>query len=313
MEFDINTFIKGKLGVTPLGAVGAYVGSLTGSNLGIIAGTMVGNQLNQPMGDVLLQLWNGFVGYRLQFWAEKVKLDYELQLEAYKNGKIHNKPTEESILQSSSFIHAENLNKLKNEILEKVNQISYERRKDPDLSLIGPLLKDAEYYADSEEIRELYSNLVAASADKNYDRKVHLAFATIIKQISPHDAKFLMSLDDQEYLASYRLMNAREHNKYYIFENDVYLADKDYKYDFADTLSIQNLERLNLIKIDRDIRIPSEEWRYKKYRDSILYRKAKEAAKHKFKGDGYVDLVESMLFFTEWGRSFKSVCVKAEI
>lgn len=142
-------------------------------------------------------------------------------------------------MKSPSFIHALNLNILRNKILNKIMSIPQKKKKEPDLALIGPLLKDAEYYSDSEIIRELYANLVAASANKDYDGKVHLAFSSIIKQISPHDAALLIRLPHQGPLASYFMMPGFE-----VLYEDVYLEDENDEYNFANTLSIQNFERL---------------------------------------------------------------------
>ena len=142
-------------------------------------------------------------------------------------------------MKSPSFIHALNLNILRNKILNKIMSIPQKKKKEPDLALIGLLLKDAEYYSDSEIIRELYANLVAASANKDYDGKVHLAFSSIIKQISPHDAALLIRLLHQGPLASYFMMPGFE-----VLYEDVYLEDENDEYNFANTLSIQNFERL---------------------------------------------------------------------
>lgn len=142
-------------------------------------------------------------------------------------------------MKSPSFIHALNLNILRNKILNKIMSIPQKKKKEPDLALVGPLLKDVEYYSDSEIIRELYANLVAASANKDYDGKVHLAFSSIIKQISPHDAALLIRLPHQGPLASYFMMPGFE-----VLYEDVYLEDENDEYNFANTLSIQNFERL---------------------------------------------------------------------
>ncbi len=55
-------------------------------------------------------------------------------------------------MKSPSFIHALNLNILRNKILNKIMSIPQKKKKEPDLAFIGPLLKGAEYYSDSEII-----------------------------------------------------------------------------------------------------------------------------------------------------------------
>lgn len=61
-------------------------------------------------------------------------------------------------MKSPSFIHALNLNILRNKIMS----ISQKKKKEPDLVLIGPLLKDVEYYSDSE----LYESCMQISSQR---------------------------------------------------------------------------------------------------------------------------------------------------
>lgn len=71
MAFNIDTLLTEKLEITPCGALGAYIGMCSDSMVGVAGGLIVGNALSKPIGDLFLQLWNGFVGYRVQFWADK--------------------------------------------------------------------------------------------------------------------------------------------------------------------------------------------------------------------------------------------------
>ena len=308
MEFNIDKFLTDKLGVTPLGAAGAYLGASTGSPIGIIAGTVIGNAINKPLGIMFLQLWDGMIGYRVQFWANKIKFDYDQEFQDYKNVKSANRSKETFVTESPSFVHALNLNKLRNKILNKIMNISPGKEKAPDLALIGPLLKDAEYYADSDVIREMYANLVAASANKDCEGKIHLAFASIIKQISPHDATLLMQLPHQKAIVSYRIRNHKDSNKYSIVYEDVYLSSKTAKYDPEDTLSIQNFERLGLIQVERQFGLSLDEV-YDDYRGNILYRESEKFAKQKFGVDGFVDIAKESFEITKFGRLFREVCI----
>lgn len=73
MEFNIDKFLIDKLGVTPMGAIGAYLGASTGSSIGMFAGTVIGNAVNEPLGNMFLQLWDSMIGYRVQFLADRTK------------------------------------------------------------------------------------------------------------------------------------------------------------------------------------------------------------------------------------------------
>ena len=50
------------------------------------------------------------------------------------------------------------------------------------------------YSMNSEELREMYSNLLAKSMNSDAKTLVHPSFVEIIKQLSPFDARFLKLL-----------------------------------------------------------------------------------------------------------------------
>lgn len=205
-------------------------------------------------------------------------------------------------MKSPSFIHALNLNILRNKILNKIMSIPQKKKKEPDLLLIGPLLKDAEYYSDSEIIRELYANLVAASANKDYDGKVHLVFSSIIKQISPHDAALLIRLPHQGPLASYFMMPGFE-----VLYEDVYLEDENDEYNFANTLSIQNFERLGFLELGRRVQLCGKDL-YKRFEKNKIYQDAENRAKEIYGDSGSVVLQSGYFIFTKFGQVFREVC-----
>lgn len=79
---------------------------------------------------------------------------------------------------------------------------------------------------------------------------MHLAFSSIIKQISPHVAALLIRLPHQCPLVSYFMMPGFE-----VLYEDVYLEDENDEYNFANTLSIQNFERLVFLELGRRVQL----------------------------------------------------------
>lgn len=87
-----------------------------------------------------------------------------------------------------------NFELFKKELEEKVNAIPDDNRAEPLESIVGPALEAAKYRIDTEEVRQLFSNLIASSLDIRKANLVHPAFIEIIKNLSPSDAAAIQSL-----------------------------------------------------------------------------------------------------------------------
>lgn len=75
---------------------------------------------------------------------------------------------------------------------DKVKNIPEEDLIEPPAHIVGPLLEDmAKFYHDEEYLRDLFSNLIASTMDRNKSDFIHPSFKFIIDQLSADDAKFL--------------------------------------------------------------------------------------------------------------------------
>lgn len=119
----------------------------------------------------LVDLWNGAIGHYIHSWSEKRRLIME-----------------------EKFIPS---------IAEKIAKIPDENLQEPKMSILGPTLEASKFYIEEEEIREMFSNLIAASMDSTYNGIVQHSFVEIIKQLSSYDAKFLSAI--QNCIQSYDL------------------------------------------------------------------------------------------------------------
>ncbi len=72
---------------------------------------------------------------------------------------------------------------------KKLSDISEEKIKAPENYIAIPALQALSYSMDSEELRELYANLLAKSMYSDTSDGVHPAYVEIIKQLSPLDIK----------------------------------------------------------------------------------------------------------------------------
>ena len=72
---------------------------------------------------------------------------------------------------------------------EKLKHIPEDKIVEPEPYVVVPAIQQLSYSLDSEELRELYANLLASSINADTKKNVHPSFAEIIKQLSPLDAR----------------------------------------------------------------------------------------------------------------------------
>lgn len=73
-------------------------------------------------------------------------------------------------------------------LAEKLKNIPVEKITTPEGYVGVPALQAIAYSMDSEELRELYANLLASAMDTDMKDKAHPSFVELIKQMSPNDA-----------------------------------------------------------------------------------------------------------------------------
>lgn len=79
-------------------------------------------------------------------------------------------------------------------IKEKVKQIPEEKLVEPEPYVAIPAIQQISYCQNSEELRDLYANLLTSSMNTDKKWQVHPSFVDIVKQLNPDEAKYLKSL-----------------------------------------------------------------------------------------------------------------------
>ena len=161
------------------------------------------------------------------------------------------------------FIGEYKYNKTKYEynLAQRINAIPEENIIKPRLSVAGPVLESLKYNLDEEHIKEMYTNILISEVDKTKQNRVLPAYIEIIKQINRDDALFIKNLKDmktsQLSLCFIRLRT--KGSKAYV-ELDTIIVNHS-KMDNVikpQKIVLENLERLNIIKLKRNTTIPNE-------------------------------------------------------
>lgn len=241
-----------------------------------IATTLAAKGIEAP-GKTLGNLWDIAIGNKVAAAYEKSKIKHTLDVEDFKN-----------------------------ELINNISSIQKENLQDPKISIVGPALEASKYYFDEKEIRDMFANLIASSIDSTYNGIVQHSFVEIIKQLSPYDAKLFSKLDDKEAIVDIRIENEAAEG-YTIFKN-LFLTPLFLNYD-KNLISIDNLERLGLIKVQED-RWLIDNQHYDIFYNNPPYSQIKNES-FSFKNmPAEIIVKHKFLYLTSLGKAFKKVCIK---
>ena len=188
-------------------------------------------------------------------------------------------------------------------VSQKLSNVEPEEIVPPPERLAGPIIEALRFVHESEDLRELFANLLSKAMTKNGQKFAHPSFIEVIKQLSPEEAHIVFKLADKD---SYPLivrryysqngdkvtsLEQRLNNSFYetiremFFKNikEIIGLDKEQAFMYLD-----NLDRLKLIEITS-----STETRTKGELGLMIE-------------SDRIDKIE----FTEYGNNFIKACVK---
>lgn len=201
--------------------------------------------------------------------------------------------------------------KFKQELEEGINKIPDDKRIDPPLNIVGPVLEASRFYIDSDDIRSMFANLISASMNVDTSSYVHPAFSEIIKQLRPLDAQLFSAIKESNihivanvirYIKDNGKINRRDYNL--IIRNFIPLPIVNLQNCTFVESSIDNLIRLNLINTDYS-RYPAEENVHKLIENHALYKHLKESSSN----DSEISYKTGGLIVTSFGLDFAKVCI----
>lgn len=85
-------------------------------------------------------------------------------------------------------------------IQKKIEAIPPEKLTDPEPYVVVPAIQQLGYSHSSDELRELYANLIVSSMNIDKKGNVHPAFVDILKKITPDEAKIIQYFKDRDYV-----------------------------------------------------------------------------------------------------------------
>lgn len=190
---------------------------------------------------------------------------------------------------------------------QKLANMNPENIVDPEMYVAVPALQALSYAINSEELRELYANLLAKAMNVNTKNDVHPALLETIKQMSPNDAiyfKLLSSLNEHPVID---VKGIYDTGVWDVLQKNRNLLGNEYDYNDM-SLSISNLIRLGLIGIPEGIFCADED-------DLEQYNKLIEILEKEYNINNYpqyesIEFDRKCIEITDFGDLFNKVCIQ---
>ena len=205
-----------------------------------------------------------------------------------------------------------NVEETKRRLAEKLKNANPEHIVSPAGYVAIPALQAIAYCTDSDDLRNMYANILAASMVKGVKDKVHPAFVEIIKQLCPDEAKLIRYMAYDKWNGNYPLIDLRK----------VTIKDQSYDtlvHNFTDIGEgvceypysgigryVDNLQRLGLIEIPFGVVLADAD-RYVSLENNDQILKVKNVQLP----EGFqLEFDRKKLEITDYGWQFINICVK---
>ncbi len=190
-------------------------------------------------------------------------------------------------------------------LAKKYEKIPDDNRTEPRLSIVGPAIDVLKYNLDEEHIKEMFVNILTGEMDNRKQNKILPAYAEIIKQLSKEDAMLLKSLKQiRKQQLSTCILRLKFDNQEGYIDLDTIIVDSLNHTIKPKKIVLENLERLNIIKLSNNIIFPANE---KMVKNAFNYYKS-----NYFIGDkppeAKLTYTDGSLIITDFGWNFIDIC-----
>ncbi len=219
------------------------------STLATVASTEVGKEVlskpSQAIGKTLTDIWEVVFGLS---WSEK--------------------------RQKKEIAMYNNIEKFKEEISTKSQQIPEENRQEPEIDIVGSVLEASKFKVNKEEIRDMFSNILVSAMDNSKAENIHPSFVEMIKQLSSLDAQNLYYLyhGKDETISQIRFIIGQD--GHVISHTHIFLGNPNIQDNNVIAPSIDNLIRLKLIDVSYE-QYKTDDSLYDKHRNNSLFQECK--------------------------------------
>ncbi|WP_203363069.1 DUF4393 domain-containing protein [Bacillus sp. REN10] len=239
----------------------------------------------QSVGKTLSDIWNLGIGSHVALWGQKQEVRQQQNLQDYVK-----------------------------KVEEKTQKIPEEFLQEPPLHIVGPAIEASKYYIESEDLRELFANLIASSVDQRKSPSTHPSFVEVIKQMSPVDARNFKFLKDNIGLGigSIDILYKGSGGSASYVKNFFPFPDLSLDNYELHSASVDNLKRLALIVTDTKMHF-SDKSVYEPLKNHEVINKLRETHKREQSSNPHLLNTELLLkknywFLSDFGENFATCC-----
>lgn len=190
-------------------------------------------------------------------------------------------------------------------LAQKLEKVEYDKIVSPESYVAVPAIQAIAYSMNSEELRNLYANLLAKSMYIDTKELVHPSFVEIIRQMSPIDALIFKTIMGRAVNPMINLVMKNEKGNFITIVTNV--TDINIASQELIGVSIDNLTKQNLLSVPDD-GFYSDEKVYDSILQTEFYEKQKNLNRRTVDGFEFT-YTKKMINKTNLGRLFYKVCV----
>lgn len=187
---------------------------------------------------------------------------------------------------------------------EKMAKIPPEKQCEPEAHIAIPLINQICICQDSNELRDIYANLLVASMNKDTKNYVLPAFTSVIGQLTPDEARILKYLGEKMSIPTLeiRAYDKNNENEYGIIAKN-YINIDEIKVDIIDNCEvyIDNLSRLKIVDCNFSVQLANN----KLYEELIDNANKREWEIEKRK----IQYFRGIISLTNFGQMFYNICL----
>lgn len=199
-----------------------------------------------------------------------------------------------------------NFEKTRKILAQKLKDVPEEKIVPPENYVAVPALQQISYCFDSDELREMYANLLASSMNIDTKYNVHPAFVDIIKQLTPDEAKLLKKLSaGNEYPLIDVILRVKGGGYLTLVHNFTNIAETVCDCPSEIFSYLDNFERLKLIAIPRGLYLDGDEL-YKSLEEHVY---VKGLLNKPVQEDEKIEIKKGKFELTSFGKKFIKVCL----
>ncbi len=204
--------------------------------------------------------------------------------------------------------YAHNLDCLRHELANKINKIPADKQIEPNIQVTAQALEDSKYCVESKQLREMFSNLIANSMNADYAMVAHPAYAGVIKQMSPTDARVLKAIPPKYLIpiVDYVIEDKRSGFTETQYSN-IYIPFLPGLDILKQATSISSLSRLGILNIDTELKI-TDESAYEPYEHEPVFKEFSQKI-YRYNPSKVATLRKYCGRLTPFGENFVQVCL----